>query len=35
MTDDDFSSEEAQNPDAEDNRETVAITDDKAEEQDV
>lgn len=35
LTDDDFSSEEAQNPDAEDNRETVAITDDKAEEQDV
>ena len=35
LTDDDFSSEEAQNPDAEDNRETVAITDDKVEEQDV
>lgn len=35
LTDDDFSLEEAQNPDAEGDSENVAITDDKAEEQDL
>lgn len=35
LVDDDSSSEEAQNPDTEDNKDTVAITEDKAEEQEV
>lgn len=35
LVDDDVSSEAAQNPDTEDNKDTVAITEDKAEEQEV
>ncbi|RHT24682.1 hemoblobin-interacting domain-containing protein [Clostridium sp. AM33-3] len=35
LVDDDSSSEEAQNPDTEDNKDTVTITEDKAEEQEV
>ena len=35
LVDDDASSEAAQNPDTEDNKDTVAITEDKAEEQEV
>lgn len=35
LVDDDSFSEEAQNPDTEDNKDTVAITEDKAEEQEV